>query len=325
MKDNMMEDVSHDELMKEIVELESYLYHTNVKLLGLNDEMSYTPKSCVDRFMWNLKQRTSNNTIMGVPSGFAEIDKETDGWQTGELVIVAGEPSSGKTSFLVAMTKHIAVDDQIPMAFFSLAQSGCNLIQRMVSHYCEIEGDNIGNAQLAVEEFEKIEKATDLLSKAPLYINDSIDLSFFDIKTMARHLIRETGMRLMIIDNLQMVNVSNMNFNSRQEEYAYINKGLKNLALELNIPILVTCETPCLQMTNYDLVNRYALLESIHKFGAIEQSADMVVFLENKDGCEGDVIHTKRKDVVIAKHRNGDPKLIKLCFIGECSSFDEKK
>ena len=313
----MNKDRTNEKLQKH----EEQLYQANLRLLGLSKEKDCSSKPYVDSFIQTIQKKASGVTFPGLPSGFTEIDNQTGGWKEAEFIVVAGNPTLGKTAFLLTMAKYLAIVKEQPIAYLSLAQRGECLISRLVSSICDISYEEMKNSQFTNDEWEKIGKATELISKSPLYINDTPGLSVFDIKTIGRYLIREKGIKLMMIDNLQLINVGNGNANSRQEEYLYINQELKNFSLELNIPVVVICETLPSDDTERDL------LERAHGFGAIEQFADTVLFLqhpaqrhldlENETLSLNDTI-----EVVFAKCRNGQTFPVTLCFRSDYSRFE---
>ncbi len=276
-----------------------------------------------------MNNKAGCDTILGLPSGFVELDRQTNGWKNGDFVVLASEQSLSKTIFTISIAKYLAVDNQLPIAYFSLAQAGEHLIGRLVSNVSQIEYKKIHTARLEKQEWDRVGKAIELISNAPLYIQDKLGLSISDIKTIGRYMAREKGIRLIIIDNLQLINVGDRTYNSRQEEYAYINRELKSLSSELNIPILLICEMPHLQMTKESCIDSCFLLEQIHEFGAIEQYADMVLFLlphkETQFHRESDTnTCTSKIDVMVAKFRNGSIHPFTLYFQNKFSKFESE-
>ena len=176
--------------------------------------------------------------LTGVPTGYTKLDEKTSGWQKSDLVIIAGRPAMGKTSFALSLAKNIAVDYKFPIAFFSLEMSNVQLVNRLISNVCSISGSKMLNGQLSHDEWERLDKDIRKLQGSPIYIDDTPGLSIFELRTKARRLVREKGVKIIMIDYLQLMNANGMRFGSRQEEVAKISQSLKGLAKELDIPIL---------------------------------------------------------------------------------------
>ena len=265
--------------------------------------------------------------LTGISTGYYKLDDITSGWQNSDLVIIAGRPAMGKTSFALSMAKTIAADLRVPMAFFSLEMSNVQLVNRLISNACEIEGSKILNGQLKPDEWDRLDKRINNLLGAPLYIDDTPGLSVFELRTKARRLVREHGVKLIMIDYLQLMNANGMRFSSRQEEVSTISRSLKGLAKELDIPVLA------LSQLNRGLESREGndgkrpQLSDLRESGAIEQDADMVVFVhrpeyyriyqdENGRDLRG------MAEILIAKHRKGATGIITLSFRGEFTRFE---
>lgn len=251
-------------------------------------------------------------------SAIISVPRDTN----GDLIVLTGDESSGKTSFVLTITRYLAVKERIPVLYFSLSQTEYGLMSRFISGICEVETENLQKADLRKEDLDKIDKGA--VSEVPIYICDFLGLSIDEIKALGEMFV-EKGVRLMIIDDLHLITTGNRTFNSRQEEYRYISEELKNLASRLNIPIIVICETSYLQEKLYDWDNNHNLLNYIHEFGAIEQYASMVLYLR-KLGVESyDFITGTRSntELIIAKHRDGPTKPVHLYFVEPFSDFRE--
>ncbi|MBR1652023.1 MAG: replicative DNA helicase [Alloprevotella sp.] len=263
--------------------------------------------------------------MSGIPSLFTDLDAITAGWQNSDLVIIAARPAMGKTAFSLTMAKNIAVDQRIPTAFFSLEMSKLQLVNRILCNVCEIPGDKIRTGRLEPYEWAQLDsKVADLLG-APLYIDDTANLSVFELRTKARRLVSEHGVRLIMIDYLQLMTASGMSFNSRQEEVSIISRSLKGLAKELGIPVIA------LSQLNRGVETREGdgkrpQLSDLRESGAIEQDADMVLFIhrpeyykiyEDKQGND----LRGRAEILIAKHRNGSVGDVLLTFKGIYARF----
>ncbi len=264
--------------------------------------------------------------LSGIASNFHELDKMTNGWQNSDLVILAARPAMGKTAFALSMAKNIAVDQKIPVAFFSLEMANVQLVNRLIVNVCEITADKIKSGQLAPYEWGQLDNKLKNLYGAPLYVDDTPSLSVYELRTKARRLVREHGVKLIMIDYLQLMNASGMSFGSRQEEVSTISRSLKGLAKELNIPILA------LSQLNRGVENREGnegkrpQLSDLRESGAIEQDADMVLFIHRPEyyriyaDQNGRDLRGKA-EIIIAKHRNGAVGDVLLTFKGQYARF----
>ena len=176
------------------------------------------------------KAAANKDGLTGVPTGYHKLDNITSGWQASDLVIIAGRPAMGKTSFALSMAKNIAADYKVPMAFFSLEMSNVQLVNRLISNCCEIQGSKILNGQLKPDEWERLDKRLNNLIGSPLYVDDTPGLSVFELRTKARRLVRDHGVKIIMIDYLQLMNANGMRFSSRQEEVSTISRSLKQIA-----------------------------------------------------------------------------------------------
>ena len=213
------------------------------------------------------------------------------------------------------------------MAFFSLEMSGEQLSNRLISNVCEIEGRKILNGQLDRAEWDRFDKRINNLMEAPLYIDDTPGLSVFELKTKAHRLVRERGVKLIMIDYLQLMNASGIRFNSRQEEVAKISQSLKELAKDLNIPIIALSQLNRGVEGRDGAEGKRPLLSDLRESGAIEQDADMVMFVHRPEyyhiyqGANGEDYRGKA-EIIIAKHRKGATDIALLNFRGEYTRFE---
>ena len=274
-------------------------------------------------------QDAAKNTdgLTGVSTGYYKLDDITSGWQASDLVIIAGRPAMGKTSFALSMAKNIAADLRQPMAFFSLEMSNVQLVNRLISNACEIQGSKILNGQLQRDEWERLDKNINQLLGAPLYVDDTPGLSVFELRTKARRLVREHGIKLIMIDYLQLMNANGMRFSSRQEEVSTISRLLKGLAKELNIPILALSQLNRGVESREGLEGKRPQLSDLRESGAIEQDADMVLFVHRPEyyhiyqDDNGRDLHGMAQ-IIIAKHRKGATGDVLLTFRGEFTRFE---
>ncbi len=263
--------------------------------------------------------------LSGLQTGFNDLDKMTSGWQNSDLVIIAARPAMGKTAFVLSMAKNMAMNYNTPVAVFSLEMSNVQLVNRLIVNTCEIPGEKIKSGQLESHEWEQLMVKIKDLYDVPLFIDDTPSLSVFELRTKARRLVREHGVKMIIIDYLQLMNASGMTFGSREQEVSTISRSLKGLAKELNIPIIA------LSQLNRSVESRQGdgkrpQLSDLRESGAIEQDADMVCFIHRpeyykitEDEKGNSLIGLA--EIIIAKHRNGAVGDVRLRFKGEFARF----
>ena len=316
------ETIDVDELMQEA---EGSLFELSQR----NMKKDYTAIDPVIAQAVKTIQNAAKNTdgLTGVSTGYYKLDDITSGWQASDLVIIAGRPAMGKTSFALSMAKNIAADLRVPMAFFSLEMSNVQLVNRLISNACEIQGSKILNGQLQRDEWDRLDKRINNLLGAPLYIDDTPGLSVFELTTKARRLVREHDIKLIMIDYLQLMNANGMRFSSRQEEVSTISRSLKSLAKDLNIPILALSQLNRGVESREGLEGKRPQLSDLRESGAIEQDADMVIFVHRPEyyhiyqDDNGRDLHGMAQ-IIIAKHRKGATGDVLLTFRGEYTRFE---
>jgi len=316
------ETIDVDDLMQQA---EGALFELSQK----NMKKDYTQIDPVVTQAVKVIQEASKNTdgLTGISSGYHGLDDKTSGWQNSDLVIIAGRPAMGKTAFALSMAKNIAADFQVPMAFFSLEMSNQQLVNRLLSNVCEIEGKKILNGQLQPDEWDRLDKRVNNLLGAPLYVDDTPGLSVFELRTKARRLVREHGVKIIMIDYLQLMNANGMRFSSRQEEVSTISRSLKGLAKELDIPILALSQLNRGVESREGLEGKRPQLSDLRESGAIEQDADMVLFVHRPEYYrifQDDKGRDLRgmAEIIIAKHRKGATGDVLLTFRGEYTRFE---
>ena len=310
-----------DELMQQA---EGKLFEISQK----NMKKDYTQINPVIQEAYEMLQKAAARTdgLSGLESGFYALDKMTSGWQNSDLVIIAARPAMGKTAFVLSMAKNMAVNAKIPVALFSLEMSNVQLVNRLIVNVCEIPGEKIKSGQLAPYEWGQLDYKIKELYDAPLFVDDTPSLSVFELRTKARRLVREHGVKIIIIDYLQLMNASGMSFGSRQEEVSTISRSLKGLAKELNIPIIALSQLNRGVESREGIDGKRPQLSDLRESGAIEQDADMVCFIHRPEYYK---IYTDEKgndlrgmaEIIIAKHRNGAVGDVLLRFRGEYARF----
>ncbi len=271
-----------------------------------------------------LQQGTS-----GVKSGFHALDKITSGWQRSDLIIIAARPAMGKTAFILSMAKNMAVDNNVPVAVFSLEMSNVQLVNRLIMNVCQLEGDKIKNGQLSSHEWEKFDRDITQLYNAKIFVDDTPSLSIFELRSKARRLVKEHKIQCIIIDYLQLMNASGMSFGSREQEVSIISRSLKGLAKELDIPIIALSQLNRGVEGRTGVEGKRPQLSDLRESGAIEQDADMVCFIHRPEyykiyeDAQGNSLHGIA-EILVAKHRNGATGDVQLKFKNIYAKFLNK-
>ncbi|MBR5551854.1 MAG: replicative DNA helicase [Muribaculaceae bacterium] len=273
-------------------------------------------------------QSAANRTsgLSGLESGYHDLDKLTSGWQNSDLIIIAARPAMGKTAFVLSMAKNMAVNYNTPVAIFSLEMSNLQLVNRLISNTCELESEKIKSGRLTKLEWDQLMSRVKHLYSAPLYIDDTPSLSVFELRTKARRLVREHQVKFIIIDYLQLMNASGMKYGSREQEVSLISRSLKQLAKELNIPIVALSQLNRSVESRAD--GKRPQLSDLRESGAIEQDADMVCFIHRPEyysrsgqDAEGNDIRGLA-EFIVAKHRSGSVDDVKMRFHGKYARFE---
>ena len=277
-------------------------------------------------------EKAAKNTgnISGIPSGFHALDKITSGWQTPDLIIIAARPAMGKTAFVLSMAKNIAVDRGIPTAIFSLEMSNVQLVNRLIMNVCELEGDKIKTGKMNKEDKLRLNTKINIMKGKPLYMDDTPSLSIYELRSKARKLVNEHGVKLIIIDYLQLMNAQGSSFGSREQEVSIISRGLKGLAKELDIPIIALSQLNRGVEARTGIEGKTPQLSDLRESGAIEQDADMVCFIHRPEYYRIFNDEKSGKDlrglaqIIVAKHRNGATDSIWLRFRGKYAKFQNE-
>lgn len=253
----------------------------------------------------------SAGKLRGVPTGFKDVDNKLAGFQDSNLIIFAARPGMGKTSFALNIAQHVAVDIGLPVGIFSLEMSQEELVDRIVVAQADIDAWKLKTGRLDEKDYDKMTHAFGQLAEAPLFIDDTPGASLSEIRTKARRLQSEHGLRLVVVDYLQLIRGRNLE--NRVQEVSEISQGLKNLARELKVPVLAISQ---LNRSVESRGTKKPQLADLRESGAIEQDADVVMFIYNEDP-------ENRSDVTLAieKHRNGATGDVKLFFVGERTKF----
>jgi replicative DNA helicase len=263
------------------------------------------------------------DALVGTPSGFTKLDRLTSGWQRSELVIIAARPSMGKTAFALSMARNMSVDHGKSVAIFSCEMSSIQLVNRLIIAETDIPGDKIKNGRLNEEEWKQLDTRIKKLVQAPIFIDDTPAISIFELRAKCRRLKAQHKLDIVIVDYLQLMSGPE-NAGSREQEVSNISRSLKSIAKELDVPILALSQlNRSVEMRGG---SKRPLLSDLRESGAIEQDADMVVFIhrQEKFGIPSfeDGSSTKGiAEIILAKNRNGPVDDVKLRFREEKAQF----
>ena len=281
--------------------------------------------SLINEAMSSLQAKQSQNGLSGVPSGFLSLDTVTMGWQPSDLIILAARPSVGKTAFSLNLARNAAVDPHMPVAFFSLEMAAIQLTNRLITSESGLAPDKIkGGIKLEDFEWQQLEYQLKALAKAPIYIDDTPSLPLMEFRTKAKNLVKNKGVRLIIIDYLQLIQGPTELKGMREQEVAAISRTLKATAKELNVPIIALSQLSRQAVTRQGGGGK-PQLSDLRESGSIEQDADMVIFIHRPDyvGLSDNEGDKEKTQIIIAKHRNGETKDIDMLFKGEKLRFVE--
>jgi len=281
----------------------------------------------VKKLIWEAMERIEarrrgDETAMGAPSGFVDLDKMTSGFQNSDLIIVAARPAMGKTAFCLDIAANAGIDSGVPVAIFSLEMSREQLVERLLASEGLVDLQRLRTGQLRNEDFPKLSGAATRLGQAPIWIDDTPSLSLLELRSKARRLKAEHNIGLLIIDYLQLIHGPESE--NRQSEISFISRSLKGLARELRIPVIALSQLS--RAPEQRGGDRRPVLSDLRESGAIEQDADLVLFLYRPEVYKHLVdvpdVAEGTAELILAKHRNGPTGTIKLVFTKEFTRFD---
>lgn len=277
-------------------------------------------KDILAKALLQIEEASKNTSAFnGVPSGFMAIDRVTLGWQPSDLIIIAARPSMGKTAFVLSMARNIAVDHERPVAFFSLEMSSVQLMMRLIVAETGLAGNDVKSGRLTPEQWRHLESATKPLGAAPLYIDDTPALSVFEFRSKARRLKIHNDIQLIVIDYLQLMTGTQDSKGNREQEVAFISRTLKAIAKELNVPIIALSQLN--RSTELRGGSKRPQLSDLRESGAIEQDADIVMFLYREDYYEKESENHNLAECIIAKNRHGETRTVELQWLPEYTTF----
>jgi replicative DNA helicase len=260
----------------------------------------------------------SEGKLTGVPTGYSELDRMTSGLQRSDLIIVAARPSVGKTAFALNIAQNVAVRAGLPVAIFSLEMSKEQLVQRMLCAEAFIDGHKLRNGTLDADDWPKLSMAVSTLSNAPIYIDDTPGITVAEMRSKLRRLKAEVGLSFIVIDYLQLIHGRRMASENRQQEISDISRSLKQLARELDVPVMALAQ---LSRSVEQRQDKRPMLSDIRESGSIEQDADVVAFLYRDDYYDPETEKKNVVEVLIGKQRNGPTGKVELVFLKNFNKF----
>ena len=271
--------------------------------------------------------RNKEDGLSGIPSGFTSLDRVTSGWQNSDLIICAARPGMGKTALALSMTRNIAIEHNVPIGFFSLEMSSEQLVNRLIASESELNASKLRKGDLADHEMIQLHEKIKELSEAQIFIDDTPALTIFELRAKARRLVKNHNVKIIMIDYLQLMHAGG-NAGNREQEISTISRSLKGIAKELKIPVIALSQVNRGVENRTGIGSKRPMLSDLRESGAIEQDADIVTFIyrpeyykiyewDNGDDSRG------QAELIIAKHRNGSLKNIRLKFIDEFAKFSD--
>jgi replicative DNA helicase len=275
-------------------------------------------KQVVDRVQ-ELYDRDNPSEVTGVPTGFIDLDEKTSGLQPSDMIIVAGRPAMGKTTFALNLAEHIAVEQRLPVAIFSMEMPGTQLATRFISSVGRIDMQKIRSGRLTDDDWQRLTVAMGKLYDAPLFIDETPGLNPIDLRARARRLARQCGkLGLIVIDYLQLMSGTKESDN-RASELSEISRSVKSLAKELHVPIVALSQ---LNRSLEQRPNKRPVMSDLRESGAIEQDADIIMFIYRDEVYNPDSPDKGTAELIIGKHRNGPTGMVRMTFIGENTRFE---
>jgi len=289
-----------------------------IKESGLRKEPTHI-RSYLTSILEAAEAMRGERMITGVETGYYRLDEVTSGLQKGDFIVVAGRPSMGKTAFVLNIAAHAAIEKSVPIGIFSLEMSGEALVQRLLCSEAKVSLRNLRRGMLRNEDWVNLATAAGNLDKAPIYIDDSASMSIYELKAKARRLKADQDMQLLIVDYMQLLEgPKTFRTTSRQQEISEISRALKALAKELDCPLIVVSQLSRMPEHRTD---RRPLLADLRESGAIEQDADVVIFIYREEVYNRDTENKGIAEINIAKQRNGPTGMLELGFFSEYTLF----
>lgn len=256
--------------------------------------------------------------ITGIPTGYTDFDQKTSGLQASDIIVIAGRPSMGKTALAMNIAETVAIESKVPVAIFSMEMPAEQLVMRMLSSLGRVDQQKVRTGKLDDDDWPRLTSAMNILSEAPLYIDDTPALSPMELRARARRLKREHGLGMIVIDYLQLMHVP-VSKENRATEISEISRSLKALAKEMNVPVLALSQ---LNRSLEQRTDKRPVMSDLRESGAIEQDADVIVFIYRDEVYNDDSPDKGSAEVIIAKQRNGPIGKVRLTFLGQYTRFE---
>ena len=267
-----------------------------------------------------LYHQDNPSDVTGVPTGYRDLDERTSGMQEGDLIIVAGRPSMGKTAFALNIAEHVAVDNRLPVAVFSMEMSGTQLAMRLLGSVGRLDQHKMRTGRLTDDDWNKLTNAVGKLHDAPMHIDETPALNSLEVRARARRLHRQYGkLGLVVIDYLQLMQGSGSSTENRATEISEISRSMKALAKELRVPVVALSQ---LNRSLEQRPNKRPIMSDLRESGAIEQDADLILFIYRDEVYNPETADKGKAEIIIAKQRNGPIGTIDLTFLGQYTRFE---
>jgi replicative DNA helicase len=310
---------------------EDLLDEAESRIFQVSQQRGHEGFTRIKELLWPTMERIEalqrgGQTVTGVPTGFADLDDLTSGFQPADLVVIAARPSMGKTALTLNIAQHAAIEAKVPIAFFSLEMSKESLVQRMLTSEARVDAQRLRKGMLRDDDFPRLARAAGILSSAPVYIDDTPGITMLEMRSKARRLKADADLGLIIVDYLQLMQ-GPANSESRQQEVSMISRSLKGLAKELNVPVVALSQLSRAPEQRAGEDKGRPQLSDLRESGAIEQDSDVILFiyrpevyfgLTDKDGnsLEG------RAEIIVGKQRNGPIGSVNLFFHKQYTRFE---
>src|SRR6266705_193535 len=267
-----------------------------------------------------LYHKDNPSDITGIPTGYRDLDRETSGLQPGDLIIIAGRPSMGKTALALNMAEHVAVENKLPVAVFSMEMSGSQLALRMLGSIGRLDQHKLRTGRLSDDDWNRLTTAVGKLHDAPILVDESGALNALELRARARRLHRQYGtLGLIVVDYLQLMQASSEGEN-RATEISEISRSLKSLAKELKVPVVALSQLS--RAVEQRTGSRRPIMSDLRESGAIEQDADLILAIYREEVYTPDTPEKGIAEIIILKQRNGPIGMVKLTFLGEYTRFE---
>jgi replicative DNA helicase len=287
--------------------------------LGFVDIKELLPKAA--QRIDDLYQLDDPNGVTGVPSGYSDLDQKTAGLQPGDLIIIAGRPSMGKTSLALNIAEHVGMEAGLPVAIFSMEMGAAQLTMRLLGSVGKLDQHKMRIGQLEDEDWPKLTNALGVLNEAPIFIDEGSALNSYEVRARARRLHRQQGkLGLIVIDYIQLMSSANeQSTENRATEVSEISRSLKALAKELNVPVVALSQ---LNRSVESRPDKRPMMSDLRESGAIEQDADVIMFIYRDEVYNPETAEKGVAEILLSKQRNGPTGTVKLTFLGQYTRFE---